>query len=192
MGHKLRVAVNTNYFPWFWPDPETVQIRIQPGSQSMVQIPVLNPLAPRYPVSWLPPERGVSNIATLSDYSTYYGTSEVNGPFVYDPATSAYTSASTYGGGTTYYYQSDYLATLAGSGEVAFAIQPDDPLSPTAISNYSNSMTMSGVQVTVDTRSSMSVTDRHYVVTTQVMAYKDGVLVKEINRKYKFPRLAVQ
>lgn len=191
-GHKLRVAINTNYFPWFWPDPETVQIKLQPGAQSMVQIPVLNPLAPRYPVSWLPPEGGKSNISRLIDYSTYYGTSEVNGPFVYDPATSTYTSASTYGGGTVYYYQSDYLATLAGSGEVAFSIQPEDPLSATAVSNYSNAMTMSGVQVSVDTKSSMSVTDRHYVVTTQVMAYKDGVLVKEINRTYKFPRLAVQ
>jgi hypothetical protein len=39
-GHRLRVAVSTDYWPWVWPSPEPVTLRVLTGDASALVLPV--------------------------------------------------------------------------------------------------------------------------------------------------------
>ena len=188
-GHKLRLALNTNYFPWFMPTPKTVGITVRAGAKSMVDIPVLPASTPTQPVSWLPPESGVSNINSLPNYDDYWQIGEYNGPFELDPESGAYVAHFAYGGINTYYYQTD---VQAGSGdEVIFSIKPNDPLSAKVVVNLTDETTVAGVITRVDLSMQMTATAKRWVVTSHVTAFKDGELVWQRDKRYTFPRLDV-
>jgi len=42
-GHRLRVALSTDYWPWAWPSPEAVLLSIFTGGQSRLVLPVRPP-----------------------------------------------------------------------------------------------------------------------------------------------------
>ena len=44
-GHRLRVAVSTDYWPWVWPSPEAVQLSVFTGGESGLVLPVRAPNA---------------------------------------------------------------------------------------------------------------------------------------------------
>jgi len=44
-GHRLRVALSTSYWPWLWPTPEPVTIRVVTGDASQLRLPMRAPRA---------------------------------------------------------------------------------------------------------------------------------------------------
>jgi hypothetical protein len=42
-GHRLRVAVSTDYWPWAWPSPEAVKLSVFTGGESRLVLPVRPP-----------------------------------------------------------------------------------------------------------------------------------------------------
>jgi len=190
-GHKLRLAINTNYFPWFMPTPKTVGITVRAGAKSMVEIPVLPASTPTQPVAWLPPESGKSNIKSLPNFDEYWQIGDdMWPPFELDPASGAYVSHFGGGGISTHYYQTD---TQLGPGgdELILSIKPDDPLSAKILVNLADQMTVAGDTTKVDLSMQMTATAKRWVVTSHLTAFKDGKLVWERDKKYTFPRLDV-
>jgi putative CocE/NonD family hydrolase len=39
-GHRLRLAVSSTYWPWLWPSPEPVELTIEAGPRSWLELPV--------------------------------------------------------------------------------------------------------------------------------------------------------
>jgi len=44
-GHRLRVAVSTDYWPWVWPSPEAVTLSVFTGGETGLVLPVRAPRA---------------------------------------------------------------------------------------------------------------------------------------------------
>lgn len=42
-GHRIGLAIDTNYWPWAWPSPDSAAISIAPGEQSVLTIPLQPP-----------------------------------------------------------------------------------------------------------------------------------------------------
>jgi hypothetical protein len=172
------------------PTPKTVGITVRAGAKSMVEIPVLPASTPTQPVAWLPPEGGKSNIKSLTNFDDYWQIGDdIWAPFELDPVSGAYVSHFAYGGIRTYYYQTD---TQLGPGdEVILSIKPDDPLSAKVVVNLTDQMTVAGDTTKVDVSMQMTATEKRWVVTAHVTAFKDGKLVWQSDKKYTFPRLDV-
>jgi hypothetical protein len=43
VGHRLRLALSTCYWPWMWPSPEPVTITLRTGAASLLHVPVRTP-----------------------------------------------------------------------------------------------------------------------------------------------------
>ena len=42
-GHRLRLALSTTYWPWYWPSPEPVELTVFAGEGSVLELPVRPP-----------------------------------------------------------------------------------------------------------------------------------------------------
>jgi putative CocE/NonD family hydrolase len=49
-GHRLRLALQTSYWPWVWPSPEMVELQVLTGGESVLELPVRNSPAEELPV----------------------------------------------------------------------------------------------------------------------------------------------
>ena len=42
-GHRLRLALSTTYWPWYWPSPEPVELKVFTGEGSILELPIRPP-----------------------------------------------------------------------------------------------------------------------------------------------------
>src|SRR5262249_23391992 len=56
-GHRLRLAISSTYWPWIWPSPRPVTLRVHGGAPSGLELPVRAP-GPGYspPAHFDPPQ----------------------------------------------------------------------------------------------------------------------------------------
>jgi hypothetical protein len=64
-GHRLRVAVSSSYWPWSWPSPELVTLRVETGTASALHLQVRDRsgVEPEVPAHFHDPLLGPDNVS---------------------------------------------------------------------------------------------------------------------------------
>jgi hypothetical protein len=183
-GHRLRVGVSTDYWPWVWPSPEKVTLSLFTGGASRLVLPVRPPrptdalLAPfGEPESSRPLEcetlakpgsRGRRVDWDLDSGTMEYEYRYVDGGRCRDPRTGIETE--------------DHCVC-------SYALTEGDPLSAVArIVSHSDLIRGAELEVTVDTVGELRADARDFIVTDEQQVYDHGEQIFERKRTYRLPR----
>jgi hypothetical protein len=181
-GHRIRVALSPTFWPWAWPSPEPVTLRVVAGGESALLLPVRPPrpeddlLAPFEEPEGPPPlpievlEPGCVDRVVRHDVAA--GRWELETNLVY------FGSFRISEGGLEYRER----------GRDAFAIVEGDPLSAEARSEWSISVGRGGWQTRVETSSRMTADAESFRVTNALDAYEGDVRVFAKTWAYDVPR----
>ena len=183
-GHRLRVGVSTDYWPWVWPSPEKVVLSLFTGGTSRLVLPVRPPraddalLAPfGAPESSRPPacetlvEPGSRGRRVDWDLDT--------GTMTYEYR---YVDGGRYRDGGTGIETEDHCV-------YSYALTEGDPLSAVARSeSHSDLVRGAELEVRVDTVSELRADARDFIVADEQHVYDHGEQVFENRRTYRIPR----
>ncbi len=165
-GHRLRVALSTNYWPWLWPTAEPVTIALATGGASMLSVPLRT--APRdepSPRPFGPPETAASLPVT------WLRARDPQQTVTHDLAS----------GQTTVRMSRDFSgAQRLPSGleyddrdPITFTITTGDPLSARVDCARRIELRRDGWRVRIEVDASMRADARSYHVASVVRAYED-------------------
>ncbi len=175
-GHRLRVAVSTNYFPLMWPAPEPVTLTVYAG-KSVVHVPVRKELANEVPLSWQPAEG--AKAAKLKQLKAPWHKRETT----VDPKT----------GETRIEIVDDFgsveihphkLVTWSAGREI-HSIGQDDPLSAKMETHWTEELSRGTWNARTETYGRLTSTKTHWIVWGKIEAFegKKKVFEKEFNEK---------
>jgi putative CocE/NonD family hydrolase len=180
-GNRLRVAITPGYWPWIWPSPTRVGLTVETGAASWVSLPVRTPrpeddqLAPFGPPAAAPPpdftrlpHRPLTR-TVLEDVST--GRMEIINDFDFFGCRRL----------------PDGLEYTEWARD-RFAITQGDPLSAEADCEWEMKVGRGTWQTRVSTRSRMTATETHFVVSNTVEAFEGAHRVFVQNRVREIPR----
>lgn len=186
-GHRIRLALSSAYWPWVWPQPQTVGFGVDPG-HSALMLPVRHLAADvgRAPIGFEEPEQA-------APLKVHYAGPDVPRPgrlVVRDVAAGEWRLEvdPNYGGSRTY---PDGLVVTEQALET-YRIQQDDPLSATASSDWTIRLERLelGWDVTVQTRSELSCDATHFTATSRLTAWEGGSVLFERDWSRRIPRTA--
>lgn len=183
-GHKIRVAISTNYWPWVFPTPEFPKLTVNLSESSFVEIPILPASAPVQTVSFDHADETLS-LYPINDDSGAWGEGCVNDI----PALSndgVYRIKDRFDSGITYFPQSDLYQELSGSDELT--MKKDDPLSASVRHNNCTTLWREQWKAEVNTSSVMTVDEAHYYVETTVHIKENDITVHSVYNKYQYKR----
>ncbi|MER9107743.1 CocE/NonD family hydrolase [Mesorhizobium sp. M0518] len=175
-GHHLRVAVSNAYWPAIWPSPEPVRLTL---SAATLRLP-LRPLATDDEAAFAEPE-GATPWATetirASNSERHIDRDEKTGI-------------------VTLSIVDDFgevrdLAHGLANGSIAretWTIHPDDPLSASGKTHWTQTLSRNGWSVRTETTAEMRSDAQNFIVSARIEAYEDETLVFERNFKEKVPR----
>jgi hypothetical protein len=179
-GNRLRLALSSAYWPIVWPSPEPVTLTIATGV-SQLDLPV-RPECPRDAA--LKPFEPAENAPALRKTSLRQGTSvftithDLNGRTV-----------------EVYRLQDDGLTqvdafnwTYGVRAERRYRIDPEDPLSATAETNWRKEYARDGFHIAVETQTAMSVTRTELVLTGKLIAREGDEVPFSREWSYRIPR----
>ena len=167
-GHRVGVAIDTEYWPWVWPSPEKATISVTLGEDSLLTLP-LQPGGDVRPVD-LGQSRSATPLATehllpvASPYRTM-GYSESTKAFeIVDAAPLQLERLP------------DPAIVHGTSGETKYVIEEGDPLSARieCRRDFTHAEDGRSSPTTVEVRSSMSATATDFLLTTQIEAYEEN------------------
>jgi putative CocE/NonD family hydrolase len=180
-GHKLRLAVSPTYWPWIWPSPKPVTLRLHP-SRSALELPA-------------------RELAALSPEPTFAPV-EVSRPPdtvpIQRPKAQRTETLDVGTGRFTIHYYPDHLpgrfrivATgreLGEFGENAFSIIEGDPLSAETSSLRTVEVAGDGWEARTEVRSRLTCDESTFCVETRIEAFEDGESFFERTWKAQIPR----
>jgi hypothetical protein len=183
-GHRLRVAVSSSYWPWSWPSPELVTLRVETGAAAALHLPVRDRSVadPEVPAHFYDPLLGPGNGAerltkpsggrthhfdigaqrhTIRDNSVFFSG-------IREPAQNGLT------------YMED--------GEDACAITDGDPTSATATTWRECLVERGDWKTRVRSDATMTSTATHFIVTSVIEAFEGETRVFARSWTDTFPR----
>ncbi len=183
-GHRLRVAVSTEYWPWVWPSPEAVELSLFAGATSRLVLPVrparpdderLAPFdeaeaSPALPSETLiePGSRGRRVDWDIDSDTMRYEYRWLDGGRYRDTATGIVTE--------------DHCVC-------SYELTEGDPLSAIArLDGHSDLMHGAELEVRIVTLSELRASVDEFVLTDEQRAYDHGELVFETQRRRRIPR----
>ncbi|MGX5848739.1 CocE/NonD family hydrolase [Mesorhizobium sp. PL10] len=175
-GHRLRIAVSNAYWPMIWPSPEPAQLDL---SAATLTLP-LRPLAKGDDVSFPTPEG-----------ATAWATETVR------PATSErHVDRDEKTGIVTLSITDDFgevrdLAHGLANGSIAresWSIHPDDPLSASGRTHWTQTLSRNGWSVRTETSAEMRSDAQNFIVSARIEAYEGERLVFERDFEETIPR----
>lgn len=163
-GHRLRLAISTNYWPQMWPAPEPATLTLHPG-ESLLELPVR---APRM------------DDAGLTPFGEPAGTSPLADRELRPARTRRTVSTDVASGVTTVVMEKDSGGALIEDIGLAvdsaavetYRITSGDSLSAEGHIVYRQSMARGNWQVRTETRTTFAVTATEFVATAEIDAYE--------------------
>jgi len=183
-GHRLRLAVSTDYWPWVWPSPEAVELHLFTGPSSRLALPVRPPrpdderlvpfdepeVSAPLPSETLiePGSRGRRVDWDIDTDTMRYEYRWLDGGRYRDTATGIVTE--------------DHCVC-------SYELTEGDPLSASArLEGHSDLQRGAGLDVRIDTLSELRCDADQFVLTDEQRAYDHGELVFETQRRRRIPR----
>ena len=179
-GHRIRVALSTNYWPMIWPAPEAETITLQEGSSSL-SLP-LRPTdgtdAPHEPFAEAeaapPPRKDVLRPATNTRTITKDAETGRQEITILDD------------------FGSDRIVgmdlTTNHVAREVYSIQPGEPLSARLETHWSQGLSRGDWNVRTETYCTLTGDATHFHVTSRIEAYESGELIFEKDFEESVPR----
>jgi predicted acyl esterase len=175
-GHRLRIAVSTAYWPMIWPSPEPVRLDL---AKATLKLP-LRPLAKGDEVSFPEPE-GATPWATETIRPT---------------SSERHIDRNEKAGVVTLSITDDFGAVrdldhglINGSiVRETWTIHPDDPLSATGSTHWTQTLSRNEWSVRTETFADMRSDARNFIVSARIEAYEGEKLVFERAFEQAIPR----
>ncbi|MBL8907998.1 MAG: hypothetical protein JNM20_15095, partial [Rhizobiales bacterium] len=177
-GHRIRLAIQTQFWFVLWPQPDLATITVRGGS-SHLRLPVRPPSSLDGKVRFERPEISPPVPAT----ELVAGSAE---KYVEDDlATGVRTIRLVNDGGVT--RLDDRGIVTASSSSDTFTIHPDNPLSAKLVSEYRWSMRSGDADVEARSRTELTADRENFYLTWRVEAVQDGRIVhsKQATRKFR-------
>jgi putative CocE/NonD family hydrolase len=169
-GHRIRVAISTNYWPWLWPAPSPATITVTSGAGSRLRLPVADPAdadlpTPTFEPAEIAPGPHVEHLRERHP--------EVRAEV--DPETGEHvfhltrdlTGRQRFGSGLIY----------ADDEGCVFRIRDGDPLSARVELARTTEVSAPGWHTSVSVWSTMTCTAETFVVSSRLEAREDGEVV---------------
>ncbi|MER8708849.1 CocE/NonD family hydrolase [Mesorhizobium sp. M1088] len=175
-GHRLRVAVSNAYWPMIWPSPEPVRLEL---SAATLMLPVR------------PPATGDEVTFPAPEGAAPWATETLR------PANSErHVDRDEKTGMITLFIVDDFgevrdLGHGLANGSIAretWAIHPDNPLSASGKTHWTQTLSRNGWSVRTETFAEMRSDAQSFVVSARIEAYEGEKLVFERNFEEKIPR----
>ncbi|TPK99691.1 CocE/NonD family hydrolase [Mesorhizobium sp. B2-4-12] len=178
-GHRLRIAVSNAYWPAIWPSPEPVQLTLSAAALSLP----LRPLAAGDEVTFAEPE-GATPWATET-----VRPAKSERHVDRDEKTGIVALSITDDFGEV----RDLDHGLANGSIVreTWAIHPDNPLSASGKTHWTQTLSRNGWSVRTETWAEMRSDAEYFIVSARIEAYEGERLVFERNFEEKVPRALV-
>ena len=162
-GHRLRVALSTNYWPLMWPAAEDATLTVHAGTSS-VQVPVRKSVPTETAPTWQEPEAAspcdVTELAPASN-KREHGV---------DAATGAKTLVIEDDFGR---YQIEPHGLIHWSkGREAYSILPGDPLSAKMTTHWSEELKRGRWQIRTEAHAEWTATKNHWLIKGRLEAYE--------------------
>jgi hypothetical protein len=167
-GHRLRLAIQNQFWFVLWPQPERSLIRLKTG-RSTLRLPVRPPSPSDSRVTFAPAE--ISQPACVETLR--------------DEASSKTVEDNLATGIRTIRLATDYGAwriadrNIGGSAKSSdtFSMHPEDPLSASLVSEYSWSMTSGPADVSGHARTELTADATHFHLTWRIEAFERGEMI---------------
>jgi hypothetical protein len=175
-GHKLRVAISTNYFPMMWPAPEPVTLTVYAG-KSQVHLPVRKQIPNEVQLSWPPAESAEPARLKEIDKPWHKRESKI------DPETGA-VAINIVDDFGRYEIEPHGLITWS-VGRENYVIKPDDPLSAKMETHWTEEHKRGNWGTRTETYTRLTATKTHWRIWGRLEAYegKKKVFEKEWNEE---------
>lgn len=178
-GHRLRLAIQNQFWFVLWPQPRLSTFTITSGT-STLRLPVRPPSPLDAKVRFAPPEIAPP-VQTETVRDGFHAKTVED-----DLATGvrAIRLVSDYGETTLL----DRAIATASRGEDTFTIHPDDPLTARLVSRYAWSMRSGPADVSGVAQTELTADESHYHLVWEVAAHEAGREVFRRARRLKIPR----
>jgi uncharacterized protein len=170
-GHRLRVGISTNYWPWVWPSPEPVTLALRGG---------------RLTVPTRPPK---------TDDLPEFGPPEWAQPLAVETMAAGRTSRRIVPGQMRFEWDVGGHRRLKDSGiemddtnVTTYRIADGDPLSASVRVECSSALGRGAWRTRVETDSEMTATTTEFVVEHRLDAYEGDELIRSRSWSLRFPR----
>ena len=175
-GHKLRVAISTNYFPMMWPAPEPVTLTVYTG-KSMLHLPLRKDIANETPLSWKSAE--AAEPAKLKELREASNKRETT----YDEKTGEMKIEIVDDFGEQELKPHGMI--ISSAGRENYSILPDDPLSAKMQTHWTEERRRGTWNTRTETYGRLTATKTHWIVWGKIEAFegKKKVFEKEFSEK---------
>jgi uncharacterized protein len=178
-GHRMRVAVSPNYWPWLWPSPEPVTLTVV-GGASGFELPVREPRALDGALKTFDEPETAAPLA-VEQLEPGSASRRVTRDFVTGLAVLTYE----YGGGRRLLPTGVELADWARE---TFTIREDEPLSARVRCEERVELARDGITTVVETESEMWSDATTFHVVNRLRALENGAAVHDSERTFTVPR----
>ncbi len=173
VGHRVRVAISNNYWPWVWPHGVGSELSLEPAA-GMLHLPCRAFDQPGEPVAFEPPEQS----EPLAVVRHGKGSGGPEREVCHEPASGRWTLSvdPNYGGSRTYPDGLDYHE----QARETYSIVADDPLSAVATARWQIGLVREDWDVRIDAAATMTADATHFVTEHRLACTYNGdnVLVK--------------
>lgn len=181
-GHRVRVAIDTAYWPWVWPSPEQATLSITLGEDTVIDMPL-------QPIDDVPPvDLGESRSAAPLVAEALLPAASATRTMGHNPSTNVFEITDAFP--LQLKRLADRGLVHGTSGETRYLVEEGDPLS--ARIECRRDFTFAEDRRTSPTRvevqSSMSSTATDFLVTTQIEAYEANRRIFARNWTRTIPR----
>ncbi len=180
VGHRIRLAISTAFWPTIWPSPETVTLILHTGD-SCLDLPV-------------------RPIRETEDPFQDLGEAEAASPLsfsVIEPGHAEWTTARHARSGLSEYVRTfntgikkreDIALTFGGYGEERFTINPLDPLSASATASWNRFLERGQWSARAITSTTLTADRETFHVTAELDAYEGDTRIFSRNWSFSIPR----
>ncbi|RDC74952.1 CocE/NonD family hydrolase [Rhodovulum sp. 12E13] len=182
-GHRLRLAISTNYFPMIWPAPERVTIRVHTEASRLI-LPVRAPAPEDAALRPFEEAEGAPPLAkdVLEEPEEYW-------EIVEDARTGAMEMRLADGGGRVHFHDND-LVTYS-QGTESYRIGPAELTSATGRTRWRYEMARGDWHVSTETETMLTADATDFIVQARLRAWEGETLVHEQEWDERIPRMLV-
>lgn len=180
VGHRLRLALSTSYFPMIWTAPEAVTMTLHTEG-SYLDLPLRAPseaddkLAGFAPAQ-LPPPHPVEVLEPAEEYQR----------IMEDAATGKVEMQLADGGGRVHYLDNDL--TLYDQGYERFSVVGDDPETTTGETEWFYELSRGDWNVRTETKTKLTCCPTDFRISARMRAWEGDELVEDLTWEEMIPR----
>jgi putative CocE/NonD family hydrolase len=178
-GHRLRLALASAYWPWIWPSPEAVTLKLYPGT-STLRLPLLSasPRVPAFPPVEVAPPMDIEVVEQAEGKTTV--SHDVGSGLVQVSVEPDYLTGA--------FRIEDLGLTVGNWGENEYSIVEGDPLSASASCRRRNAISREGWSTTTSVESTLSCDASSFRLQTTLKAFDGETLFFERSWSSVVPR----